>query len=325
MGDPARHGRLIHFICDRAAAFHNGRPLEAGDVKYSWERAVAPETRSPVAANYLDGILGVKEAAAGKRKDLPGVEVVDKQTLQVTIDRPRAYLLSMLTYPSGFVVCKEAIEKNDGVLDQHAMIGTGPFELDSYQPGQRLTLKANAAYWDGKPKIEIIEQPIILNPDTEYKNFETGQVDTSGVTITQYVQDKMKGRFINEYHSEPVAMIYFLMMHPVLQPAFAKKEVRQAFAMAIDRDRILKVAFKGVGTVSNGLLPPGMLGAEPSPTPLPYDPEKAKQLLAQAGYPNGNGFPTLTLSLPNNAPTVQAACQIIQSSLKTNLNVNVNL
>ena len=325
--DISPDGKVYTFHIRQGVKFHNGRPLEAADFKYSWERALNPKTQSPTAATYLEAIVGAIDLANDKRADLPGVEVVDKQTLKVTIDRPRAYFLAQLTYPTAFAFAREVIEKNGGVIDEKAMVGTGPFLFDALRRGQNIAFKANPDYWGGRPKLDGFEGWIYRDPRTAFDNYLTGKLDVSTSRISQYIEDREAGRRQNEYHIFPAATINFLVMNPVAKPVFAKKEVRKAFAMAIDRELIHKLAYKSVQgfDVANGLLPPGMLGAEPSPPPIPYDPAQARQLLAQAGYPGGKGFPTITLITAANGQAIGVACQTIRNNLRDNLGINVVL
>src|SRR6185369_11579224 len=105
-------GKTYTFHLRPNARFHNGRKLTSADVKYSLERALWKETRSGVAATYLAGIVGSAEAATGKRRDLPGVTLPDPETVVIRVTKPRGYFLGELAYPTGWVVCREAIEKN---------------------------------------------------------------------------------------------------------------------------------------------------------------------------------------------------------------------
>ncbi len=323
--DSEDNGKILIFHIRNGVHFQNGRLLTADDVKYSWERALSPQVDSGVAFNYLDGILGATDVHDGKRKDLPGVVVVDPLTLKVTLDHPRSYFLSMLSYPSGWVVCREAVEKNNGSVADGSMIGTGAFIWESYNPGKLVTLKANPSYWNGKPELDGIEFPIISNNETVYNNFETGKLDLADVSNARIVQDMASGKFKNEYHVYPEASIIYLMMQPQKQPLFAKVLVRKAFAEAIDRAKILKVAFNGLGQVANGILPPDLPSKGADPAPIPYNPAAAKQYLAEAGYPDGKGFPALTLTYTRTSIANRAASAIIRDELRTNLGITVNL
>ncbi len=203
-------GRTYTFHLRTLARFHRPirRAITAEDVKYSLERALWPETRSPTAAGYLAGIVGTEAVAAGKQKDLQGVKVVDPHTLTITLDRPRGYFLGALAYPTGWVVCREAIEKHGGVLDEMAAIGTGPFMIEKYQHGARVTLAANPDYWGGKPPLERIERPVVLDPQTAHVMYENGEVDACGPALTDYVEDQKRPALKAESRLLPQANLF---------------------------------------------------------------------------------------------------------------------
>ena len=321
-------GKTYTFHLRSGVKFHNGREMVADDVKYSFERAVAPKTASPVAANYLDGIVGLKEVTSGKRPDLPGIKVIDPHTVTITLDRPRAYFPGMLTMPTNSIVCKEAVAKTDGQVTAASYIGTGPFAMEKYEPGKQIVLKAFPDYWGGAPKVDRIEMPIILNPQTAYDNFVTGKLDVFvGVDNARYKQDHDAGKLTGEYRVTDYADFAYLAMQETKQPVFAKQAVRQAIGMAIDKEQILKVAYQGVGSVATGVLPPEMPNSGKAPTiPTPaFNPAKAKQLLAAAGYPDGKGIPDLNLSIIQQRPVVLSVAEIVRSNLKENLGINVTI
>ena len=319
-------GKTYTFHLRSGVKFHNGREMVAADVKYSWERALSPKTASPVASNYLDGIVGLKDVTSGKRPDLTGVTVQDAHTVTVTLDRPRAYFPGMLSMPIDAVVCKEAIDTTDGQITAASFVGTGPFAMEKYEPGTRIVLKAFPNYWGGAPKLDHIEFPIILNPQTAYDNFVTGKVDVFvDVDNARYSQDHESGKLTGEYHVFDYAAFGYVAMQEVKQPVFAKKAVRQAIGMAIDREQLLKVAYKSVGEIANGVLPPTMPNAGKPPNGPPFNPKLAKQLLADAGYPDGKGIPELNLSIIQQQPATLAAAEIVRSNLKENLGITVTI
>ena len=306
--------------------FHNGRPLEAADVKYSWERAVAPKTASSVAVNYLDGVIGLADCAAGKTTELVGVKVVDKQTLTVTLDRPRAYFLSLLGYTSNWVVCREAVEADKDKFGAKAVVGTGSFRFTEYKPGERVVIEAFEQYWGGKPNVARIEFPILLSSEAQYNSFAANALDiVAGIAPARYAQDKQQGKLSAEYKILPSANISYFVMQQGRQPLFAKKAIRQAFAFAIDRENVVNVANRGVAQVAAGFVPSELLEGVPPAHALPYNPAKAKALLAEAGYPEGKGFPAITISVVQQQPEVLAAATLIQSDLKTNLGIDVRI
>ena len=325
--DISPDGKTYTFHLRKGVTFHDGKPMTAADVKYSWERALSPQTKSGVAVNYLDGVIGVKDVPKDKPAVLPGVKVVDDFTLTVTLDHPRAYFPGMIAYVSNDVLCKADVEANGGVVDEKILgkIGTGPFIFESYAPNQSVTFKANPNYWGGAPKLKGLFYSIITVPQTAYDNFRTNKLDILNPSVQEYTQDKQKSEYAALYHLSPVASVSYLIMQRVKEPAFAKTEVRKAFALAIDRDSIVRIAYQGVGQRADGFTPPQLLGGQSPPPPIPFDPAQAKALLAKAGYPDGKGFPSLTLTYIQGSDVNSKTAEIIRNNLKDNLNINVNL
>ena len=325
--DVSPDGMTYTFHLRKGVVFHNGRPVTAADVKYSWERALSPQTKSPTAINYLDGVIGIKNLSKDKPAVLPGVKVVDDSTLTVTLDHPRAYFPGMIAYPTNSVLCKAEVEANGGVVDTKnlAKVGTGPFIFDAYAPGQSVTFKANPNYWGGPPKLKELVYSIIKNEQTAYDNFRTNKLDVNTPSVQEYTQDRQNAPMAAQYHLTPIASVAYLVMQRVNQPAFAKPDVRKAFALAIDRDSIIRVAYEGVGHRADGFTPPQLLAGQSSPPAIPYDPAQAKQLLEKAGYPGGKGFPSLTLTYVQGVAVNAKTAEIVRNNLKDNLGVTVNL
>ncbi len=305
--------------------FHNGRPLTSADVKYSLERALWKETRSGVAANYLAGIAGCEEVASGKRRDLPGVAVPDAHTVVIQLAKPRGYFLGELAYPTAWIVCREAIEKNGRVLDEMATVGTGPFILATYRHGYGFVLTANPSYWGGRPRLDRIERPIIRDAQTMHLRYENNELDICGVSPADYLKDKNSPALRGQIHLVPAAITMSMVMHPKLQPAFADRRVRRAVAMAVNRDDIVRIASQGVWARADSFLPPGFPGYNPNFRKISYNPGAARKLLAEAGYPGGKGFPQLTLVFAQSSPELSALAQIVRDNLRQNLGIGIDL
>jgi oligopeptide transport system substrate-binding protein len=313
------------FHLRKDAKFHNGRRVTATDVKYSLERALWPDTKSPAAANYLAGIKGLKEVVTGKRKDLPGVRVVDDSTVEISLDKPSGYFLGQLTVSVACIVCREEVEKNDGRIDEHSAVGTGPFKLGQFQPGVQIVFDANHSYYGRRAGMDRVERRIILDQNTAHILYETGEVDILGISGVQYVQDKKDPRLAKEIVTHPTANNLYMVMHPRLQPAFKDVRVRRAFAEAINRDEAVRLAGEGTLNRVDMLLAPGVPGYQPNIRRFRYDPEHARQLLASAGYPGGKGFPRLTLVYIQKEPGWSAFAHVIRDGLKQNLGIEVDL
>jgi ABC-type transport system substrate-binding protein len=323
--DVGADGKEYTFHLRKGVRFHNGREFSSADVKWSFERALLPETKSPVAANYLAGIVGVDEVASGKTRELSGVKVVDPWTVVIRLKAPRAFFLGELAYNTGWIFCREAIEKTGGHIDETSAIGTGPFKLANYQHGARATLARFDDYWGGRPKLARIERPIVIDPQTAHVMFENGEVDLCDISIDDYVNDGKSPTLSSVRHLVPLPAVTYLAMGQAAQPAFRDKRVRLAFARAIDRDQIAQIAYRGVCARADGILPPGLPGHDPAFPHIPYDPAGAKRLLSEAGFPEGRGFPRLVLVYTQKSPELAAAAQIIRDNLKVNLGIEVDI
>lgn len=318
-------GRTYTFHLRSDAKFHNGRPVVAADFVYSITRSLDPATASPVAMVYLDDLVGAREFNAGTSKTLTSVEAPDEHTLKVTIDKPKAYFLSKLTYPTAYVVCKEAIEKSGGKVDETSMIGTGPFKLAEYARGDRLLLDANPDYHEGAPKLARIERRILLDQNTRHDKFEAGELDIADVSMAAYRADKANPALADKLKLFERPATYYLALNQSAFAPFKDKRVRAAFAHAVDKASLIKNVHEGVPRLAEGLVPFGVPGFDEAFKGYPYDPAEAKKLLAEAGYPDGKGFPPLTLSFRASVEDIKNTAVAVQADLQKNLGIDVQL
>ena len=317
-------GKTYTFHLKHGVKFHNGREMKADDFKYSIERACIPA--SPTAPSYLKDIVGATDHIAGKATDVSGIKVVAPYTLAITIDSFKPYWLGNMTYPCAYVVCREEIEKNGGKVDGNSLVGTGPFKLDKYAQGVSVSLLANPDYHNEKPKVSGIFRPILRDASTRLAQYQNDQLDYLEITPADLDHINSDPKLKPDLKAFPRAAVWYLAMNADAPDSpFKKIEVRKAFAMAIDKNEIIRVALKNQADLANGVLPPGVLGYNPNVKPLPFDPSQAKQLLAQAGYPDGKGFPTLTFTFRQDYPQVGKTAEVIAGQLKTNLNIDTQL
>jgi oligopeptide transport system substrate-binding protein len=322
--DISRDGKTYTFHLRPNAKFHNGRVVTAADMKYTFERSLK-DPKSPVALNYLGPIVGAQALHDGKARELAGVRAVDARTLEIKIGRPRGYFLGMLTYPTAWAVCREEIEKNGGRIDEHIQAGSGPYRLTEYRHGAKIVMEAFDGYWAGRPKLDRIERPIVIDYQTAHLQFENGEVDACEMALSDYVNDLKSPALKDQAHAYPYAAIQYVVMHPKLQPAFRDRRVRRAIAMAIDKDAIAVSAGRGVWERADSFIPPGIPGSNGGIRPISYDPAAARKLLAEAGYPDGKGFPHLTLVYVQKQPESEAAAEVIRENLRRNLGIEVDL
>jgi oligopeptide transport system substrate-binding protein len=321
--ETSRDGRTLTFHIDPRARFSNGRRVVASDVKWTLERWCWPETKAPNVQPAMQYVIGGNEVMAGKRRDLQGVRVVEPSTVAITIDRPRAYMLMEVgTVP---ILCREAVESGHGRVGVAQAVGTGPFVLKQYEPGRRVILEANRGYFRGRPPLDRIVRPIVVNAETAHMQYEGGEIDACAASLVDFARDRDSPKLRDQCRVVPTGSVAYVGMNPRVLPVFRDPRVRLAFAHAIDRDAIARVAYRGLCPRMDGVLPPGVQGSDPAAKRLSYDPVAARALLAEAGYPGGRGFPTLTLAYIQASPSYSASAQIVRDNLKRNLGIEVNL
>lgn len=300
--------------------FHNGQPVTAQDFKYSIERAANPATVSPTADTYLGDIVGIKDKLNRAAPDVKGVVVVDNYTLQITIDAPKAYFLAKLTFPTAYVVDKNNVEKGGRTWTDKPN-GTGPYQLKEYVRGQRIVLTKNDSFYlDPKPTIDEVDYILSGAGMTMYEN---GDLDASPVTINDIERVSDPASPLNKELSISPELSTFFVVFNTKKPPFDDPKVRQAFALAIDRAKIIDVVYKKMPILANSILPPGMPGyTEPTGT-FPYDPAKAKQLLAESKY--AGKISDITWTTTGGGGATASDIQAMTAMLKDTLGVNVQI
>lgn len=323
--ETSKDGKTYTFHLRSGAKFHTGRALTAQDFVYSLTRSLDPKTASPVAMVYLNDLKGAEAFHDGKSAAVEGIEAPDPQTLRLTLDAPKAYFLAKLTYPTAYAVCKEEIEKTGGTVNDRSMVGTGPFRLTEYRRGDRIVLEANGEYFEGPPKLARIERRIVLDAGTRHDMFESGELDIADVSAATYHADRQNPKLqpLLKVFERPA--VYYLALNEKAFAPFKDRRVRQAFAHAVDRAQILKTVHEGLPRQAQGIVPYGVPGYNAAFQGLPYDPDRARKLLAEAGYPGGQGFPALTLSFRASMVDLKNTAQAVAENLKQNLGISVSL
>ncbi len=317
--DVSPDGKTYTFYLRKNAKFHNGKQVTARDFKYSIERAADPRTQSTVADTYLGDIVGVKEMLSGQARQVRGVRVVDDYTLQVEIDAPKVYFLAKLTYPTAFVVDKENVESGRNWMFRPN--GTGPFKLREWRVGERIVLERNENYYLGAPKLE--RAIFILSGGSAMTMYENNEVDVTGVGIDdiERVLDP-NSPLRNELvvvNSFSVGYIGF----NVTKPPFDDPKVRQALNHAIDKEKLAEVVLRKFVDPAYGILPPGFPGHNPNLKGLRFDPQRAKQLLAESKY--GTNLPPITLTIPGTAGNPPRTTSAIIEMWRQNLGIEVRV
>ena len=318
--EATNRGRTYTFHL-RKAKFHNGREVTAEDFKWTWERNLGKELASPIAANYLGAIVGVQEVADGKAATISGVKVLDSRTLQVTLDKPRPYFLGNLTYPCTFVLSKELVGPKEIKTTKEA-VGTGPFRLAKVVEDAEVDLEAFDDYWGGKPKIQRIARPVVIDGATRLNGFRNGQYDILALPRADVANAESDPKLKESLRFEPRAAIFYFTLNQRKYAPFRDERVRRAFAMTLNRDRIVDDLLTGQ-RVCHGLVPFGVPGYQDDYKGVPYDPKAARALLAEAGYPGGKGLPDLELDYRAARQDSRIACEAAATDWRKELNVPI--
>jgi len=309
----SKDGLQYTFKLRRGITFHDGTPLNAEAVKFSIERQINP--------NHPAYKLGKYPFANFFFGNVKAVEVLSEERVAFLLNEPRASFLSILTAGAASIVSPTAVMKWGPDYPTHP-VGTGPFRFASWDRGQRVVLEKNPTYWKYPVKVERVIYRPIVEDQARLTELLTGTLDVIVGVPADFVSQLEQNAKITLL-KQVGAHVWYLGMNNQKKP-FDDKRVRQALNYAVNKDAIVKDVLKGTGAASRGPVLPGTWGADPALKAYPYDPERAKKLLAEAGYPNG--FST-TLWVPESGSGMQAPVAmstVMQSNLKA-VGVNVSL
>jgi peptide/nickel transport system substrate-binding protein len=349
-------GKIYTFTLNDSVFFHDdscfsegkGRMLNANDIKFCFD-ILCSSVEDNTTANYLTEIvLGAKDhfdaTSEGKfpENGVEGVRVIDQKTIEIELTSAYSYFLKILSQACCTIYPKEAYDMYGSRLNSHA-VGTGPFILKNQDINQKvgLEMKRNLNYWENDnngnnlPYIDIIKITFNNNKKQELKKFKTGDLDMvyqlpvedlnevlvsldsakTGGNPEFKLQSNKDGGLSTSYYC-------FNMLNPI----FKKQEVRLAFNLAIDRQKITKYTLHGEADPAiHGLVP--SLGANDHKKikGFNYDPELAKSLLSKAGFPNGKGFPIIELDVNESNYLNEKVAVAVQKMLMDNLGVSIQI
>jgi ABC-type oligopeptide transport system substrate-binding subunit/DNA-binding SARP family transcriptional activator len=293
--DVSEDGRRYVFYLRDDVRWSDGVPVTASDFEYAWKRALDPVTRSP-SAGFLHDIEGAKAFNQGDgNREAVGVHAADETTLVVRLEEPTGYFLQLLVRPDYFPVPRHVVETHSADWTSPAhRVTNGPFRLEAWQRGQRLVLARNPGYhgqFGGN--VERVEMFPLTDWEARLQGYEEETLDVLGITFFPPEQRaRARQRYAEESVSYPILETSYLVLDVTRSP-LDDWRVRQALALATDRGALSEEATQGATVAATGgLLPHGMPGHSPD-LGLPYDPGRARRLLAEAGYPDGRGFPML--------------------------------
>jgi oligopeptide transport system substrate-binding protein len=309
------------FYLKKNVSFHDGRGVTAADFKYSWERACNPATGSDIAATYLGDIIGVKDVAAGKTKEISGVKVVSDYILQVTIDAPRSYFLFRLTYPTAFVVDKANVAA--GGEWWRKPNGTGAFKLKQWDKNSLIVLESNEHYYGDIARLSRVEYA--LWSGVPMNLYETGSIDTAAVSASYIdrVKDK-SGPFYNQLQTTEEMSFYWIGFNVTKAP-FDDINVRRAFTQAVDKDKVISLSFRELVRRADGVLPPGIPGFNDKLSGLGYDVNQAKEWISKSKYGSVANLPPITLTTSGYGGQISSYLEAIINEWRINLGVEVTV
>ncbi len=298
--------------------FSNGDPLTADDVAYSINRTLDPATKSEV-TSYVSSIKDSDQLIAGKIKTLIGDSIIVNSPTSITlvVSSPIAYFLNQLAYPTSYVVNKKLVTQYSDKWTDHLGEGggAGPFKVASYSHSTGLDLVPNDKYYNAKPKLAHFKILLSGDADTSYHAYHNGQYDW----VTVPANDLPDARKYSDLHTFPLLVIRYLSFNLLAKP-FDNVHIRQAFALAINKDLIVKSVLADAHTPTDRYIPSGMYGATSTPVTGPAgvtattgDQAKAKELLKQGMQEEGiTTLPAITFdSYTKNAAIAKVTSAII--------------
>jgi len=307
------------------AKWSDGQPVTAGDFVASWKRTLSPDT----AAAYKNQLFYIKNAEAfaeGKEKDFGkvGVRALDDRTLEVTLENPTSFFLDLCATPPLEPVPVKTIERyGDDWVKPGRMVNNGAYVLDQWRLNDKIRLRKNPYYWDAKNvAMEVVDALPISSATVAFNFYASGVADLiidKNLTPGGLLEDLKQ---TPQFHAAPFLAVYFLDFN-CRKPPFNDPRVRKAFAMSIDKRRIVDKITRAGEPPATGFVPPGIPGYQ-SPPGLPYDPAGAARLLAEAGFPEGKNFP-LTSYLYNESEQNKSIAVELQDMWRRDLGVDVTL
>jgi peptide/nickel transport system substrate-binding protein len=308
--DISKDGLTITFHLHDGVKWHDGAPFTSRDVLYTYQVTIDPKTPTAYAEDF---------------KQVKTISAPDLQTVRVTYDSPFAPALAswgVNILPAhllqGKDITKSPLSRNP--------VGTGPYRFKEWLSGQKIVLEANKDYFEGRPYIDRYIYRIIPDSSTMYMELKAGAIDVMTLTPVQYARQTSAKSFTDRFNKYRYpSSTYLYMGYNLRHPLFGDKRIRQAMTAAINKDELVQGVLFGMGQKAHGPIVPGRWAYNPGVKDIAYDPARATELLAQAGWKdknsdgilvkNGKPFKFTILTNQGNQQRLLTA-QIIQQRLR---------
>lgn len=289
----------------RDARFHDGEPVTADAVKFSFERLVSPDTNSPK-AGIIDMVVGAEAFRTGDADEIDGITVVDEKTVEFELVEPFAAFGALLASPNLALVSPAAVEELGQDFGTQA-VSAGPFQLTEWNSSDSIVAESFADYWEGEQPLDTVTWRVIPDESTRMVEFEAGQLDITWLPPAQYSTYANDDAWEEHIHRAETIHTEFLTVNMERSPVGENRDLREAICLALDREAVV-ASLQGRANVGEGLFPPAM-GVPTPDQPCGHDPDRASELVAGADVgpltliapPWGNLTSTLQLYQDNLA------------------------
>ena len=306
-------GRTYTFHLRKDVAFSNGSPLTASDVQYTFTRLLThPDSCN---RDIIDGILGAEALMNGTADHLEGLNILGKMDFSITLEYPFQAFLACLSMPAASILDQETTEEAGDRfgIDPDWTIGTGSFILWKWIPGEGLLLTANKDCWQGPPCCEGLDLRFVTDSKEIRRMFERGNIDVLDLDeVGNTAEFFLHGSaYQDRLFSVPRIGITYIALNEAIAP-LNDVRVRKALQLSLNRDMLLSAIYGGRGSLENGIFPHGLYGYNPELPEIPYDPEEAMRLLAEAGYSDG-----LDLTVSVNSASTRWEMSVLRLAAST--------
>ncbi|MFL6870813.1 MAG: peptide ABC transporter substrate-binding protein [Candidatus Azotimanducaceae bacterium] len=323
-------GTVYTFFINPQAKWSNGEPVTASDYVWSWERALHPETGS-LYAYMLFPVVNAEKFASGAIDDFAevGIKSLDAKTLRISLNAPTPYFLQLMDHYSTFAVHPETVLKFGGMSDRFTLwtrpeniVSNGAFTLKEWSLNRQIKVEKNPHYWD---KSNVALEGVYFYPTenvvSEERMFRSEQLHvTQGIPLGKIPNYRAVQN--SPYVQAPYLGTYYYLIN-TKKPPVDDVRVRKALSYSIDRDTLTRTVLRDTAIPAYSITPPDTLGYNP-PKLFSFDPEQARALLAEAGYPDGQGWPGLEITYNTNEDHRKIAVAV-QQMWKDELGIDVSI